>query len=157
MHDSVKREIKWWLDRIQPKRLADLGSYNVNGSVKDLRPDAIGYDVIEGPGVDYVLTRPFSKYSHNMVVSTSTLQCAPEPQQWLNTLYELVTHDGVVLITICAPSCTPGHTTPFHRDCNRFTDPLLETFMGEQFHKVALYHTGGEHDDQIYVGMPRLS
>ncbi len=158
MNEAIKQELKWWLDRVQPKRLADLGSYNVNGNVKDLREDVIGFDMIAGPDVDFVLpvNNQAHRYLFHMVISTSVLQFAPKPQEWLNTLYELVAHDGVVLMSICTPFCPLNHTTPFHRDCNRFTDQLLEEFMGEQFHKVALYHTGGLHDNVIYVGMPRL-
>ena len=77
MHNSAMKRMEWFVNNyIVPKakamaendevlKVMDLGSYNVNGSYKQMvtaigHIDYVGVDVVPGPNVDVVLENPYS-------------------------------------------------------------------------------------------------
>lgn len=57
MHDAAFNFYKNELSNLEPKKVLEFGSYNINGSVRDAYPQALswwGIDIAEGNGVDEV-------------------------------------------------------------------------------------------------------
>lgn len=100
----------------------DVGSMNVNGTLRDCLPSGakyVGLDIAQGPGVDMVMPIggpiPFQG-SFDMAVSSSTLE--HDPLFWLTFLemFRVVREGGHVYINV--PSNGPHHAHPV--DCWRF-------------------------------------
>jgi hypothetical protein len=69
-------------------KILDVGSMNVNGTLREFAPkgsEYVGVDLTAGPGVDVVLTKPgylpFPRDSFDLVISTSSLE--HDPMFWL--------------------------------------------------------------------------
>lgn len=109
MHPSVAE----WVPRVltpkvvKGKRVLEVGSYNVNGSVRpSIEPHAkkyIGVDATAGPSVDEVvdaadLVKTFGAGSFDVVVSCEMLEHAEE---WRKALHQMaaVTSDWLVVTT----------------------------------------------------------
>ena len=129
MHDTAlinasKFLIKYKTKNIDPAIL-DVGSYDVNGSLKPLltklypRGKYIGIDIEKGPNVDLVYDGkilPFDNESFDLIVSTS---CFEHDYHFWETFAEMVRvlkKDGIIYIN--APSAGPYHCYPI--DCWRF-------------------------------------
>ena len=92
MHESVMKFVKHVVSKINlaDKRVLEVGSYNVNGSVRELFKGAaeyIGVDSREGPGVDRVANAHALQYYFmpdyfDIVVSTEMLE--HDPAFWLS-------------------------------------------------------------------------
>jgi SAM-dependent methyltransferase len=104
-------------------RVLDVGSYDVNGTLRWAAPEGcryVGLDIAEGPGVDVVLTDPerfpFEDASFDLVVSTSCFE--HDPLFWLTFLemVRVVRPGGVIYVN--APSNGVYHAYPL--DCWRF-------------------------------------
>src|SRR5262249_18638544 len=100
------------------RRVLDVGSLDINGSLRELcPPDAqyIGIDLEMGKGVDLVpedpYCYPFPDGHFDMVVSTSAFE--HDPMFWLTFLEMLrvVREGGIIYIN--APSNGHYHTHPF--------------------------------------------
>ena len=67
MHASSYRIMKRLIERIpsgsEPLSVLDVGSFDVNGTYRDLIPDAwsyVGLDIRPGPNVDVVVADPYN-------------------------------------------------------------------------------------------------
>jgi SAM-dependent methyltransferase len=124
MHPSAYETGKQFIQRFLPcdSVVLEVGSYNVNGTLRDFCPPDcrwIGIDHEPGPGVDKVfqgLTLPFENASVDVVVSTS---CLEHDRFFWNTFTEMarVCRPGGY-IYINAPSNGAVHRYPV--DCWRF-------------------------------------
>jgi SAM-dependent methyltransferase len=125
-------------------RILDVGSYDVNGTLRDVAPAGshyTGVDLGPGPGVDLVLDTaqryPFPDASFDMVVSTSCFE--HDGMFWLTFLEmaRVARPGGVVFIN--APSNGPYHAYP--TDIWRFYPDAglaLETWARHQGQAVTL-------------------
>lgn len=127
MHPSAKRNALKFRDKYLSGfgnyLILDVGSYNVNGSLRDVfdLPDIlyIGCDIAPGPGVDVVIENrifPWADQTFDCTVSSSCFE--HDPMFW-------VTFDLMVRVTkiggfiyLCVPSRGPYHGYP--GDCWRF-------------------------------------
>jgi len=98
-------------------RILDVGALNVNGTLRDFRPEAaeyVGIDLQPGDGVDMVLTDPyhypFPDGHFDMVVSTSCFE--HDPMFWLSFLEccRMLPEGGILYIN--APSAGSYHRHP---------------------------------------------
>jgi hypothetical protein len=161
MHASVRNALCLWLEVLggaAGKTVADVGAYNLNGSVKEVLPHAIGFDLVPGPGVDVVVPLGSIPAEHrnryDLVTSISSFQFCPYPREYKNELLELLKPNGLLFLTMCAASCTTKHTTvPPYEDCLRMTIEELTALMGPEIvaQDVHLTQTG-YHSDVIFVG-----
>lgn len=82
----------------------EVGSYNVNGSVRDLFPDTYyrGVDIRSGPGVDHV-TEPghlfFPACYFDVVVSTETLEHDLRPWQTMAEIRRVARRPSWLILT----------------------------------------------------------
>lgn len=128
MHTSsyqhLERLVKTYLDPACTLAVADLGSYDVNGSYRPLfdRPQwrYTGVDLVAGPNVDCVLTSPyrlpFGSGSLDVFVSGQAFEHIEF--FWLTWLEMARTLKPGGLIFLVAPSRGPEHRYPV--DCWRF-------------------------------------
>ena len=100
------------------RRVLDVGSIDINGTLREVCPDHVDYvgiDLEAGKGVDMVLDDPyqypFADGSFDMAVSTSCFE--HDPMFWLTFLEMLrvVREAGVIYIN--APSSGNYHTHPW--------------------------------------------
>lgn len=109
-------------DDVGGKRVIEVGSMNVNGSLRPtieaLGPgDYVGVDLAEGPGVDEVcpaelLVARFGAESFDIVVCTEMLEHVREWRVVVDNLKRLVKPGGLILITTRSKGF-PYHEFPF--------------------------------------------
>lgn len=111
----------------------DVGSYNVNGAVRDYLPVTIGVDARDGPGVDAVvdacdLIGRFDSDAFDVVVSTDALE---HMEDWFNALVNMwgVLRDGGLLILTMAAAKKGRHNHP--NDFWRWSDEEFYQVFGE--------------------------
>lgn len=130
MHDSVMnfgRSVLTSAD-IRGKRVLEVGSMNVNGSLRGFVESHgparyIGVDFIDGPGVDVVcdavdLRKRFGKESFDVVLSTEMLEHAEDWRGAVLAMKRVLKPKGLILLTARGPGF-PLHGFP--HDWHRFT------------------------------------
>ena len=110
----------------------EIGSLNVNGSVRDLFPEPYtGLDMQKGKGVDIVadvLTYDgFTEGQFNTIISTETLEHVTEPWRAVERCAEWLAPGGLLIIAV--PFEWPLHDFP--SDYYRFTHHGLR-FLAER-------------------------
>ena len=103
---------EWRGDRTSLKIL-EVGSYNINGSVRDfLRPfslEYVGIDPNDGPNVDVVASG--EEYVHagyfDVVVTTETFEHAPNWKTVVQKSYENLADGGVFIATMAGEGRPP--------------------------------------------------
>lgn len=93
-------------DKLQG-RVIEIGSYNVNGSVREIIDVTVGVDMRRGPGVDLVcavsdLADKFPQGSFDACVSTDTLEHVQDWKSFVNTSWGLVKEGGWLVITMAS-------------------------------------------------------
>jgi len=105
MHQSVGRYVEGYVRSLglAGRSVLEVGSYNVNGTVRDYFSGAyLGVDMQAGPGVDQVaLARalPFGDESFAVVVSTEMLEHDPTPWLSVAEMARGLQPDGYLILT----------------------------------------------------------
>ena len=106
---------RYW--RPEFKRVLDIGSYDVNGSLRDVQPagsEWVGIDIAAGPGVDVVLTDPYSypfpDGHFDAIVSTSCFE--HDNMFWLTFLEALRVLSPGGMLYLNSPSQGGYHGHP---------------------------------------------
>lgn len=109
------------INEIKDKKILDVGSYDVNGSlryvIEMLEPkEYIGTDIVKGPGVDVVcsadkLAGKFGKNSFDVVISTSALEHIRDWQTAISSIKQVCKPGGLIIISM--PSRWPFHEYPY--------------------------------------------
>jgi len=94
---------------VKGKKVIEVGSYDVNGSVRSLiefyKPAKyIGVDIENGPGVDIVcnaedLLEKFGKESFDIVISTELLEHVRDWRKVISNFKNICSPGGIILIT----------------------------------------------------------
>lgn len=110
--EAVKERFpKFFVD----KRVLEIGSRNINGSVRTLFEECeyTGIDAVDGKGVDIVAfghEYEADPESFNVVCSTETLEHDPHAKETVVHMMELLRPGGLIFIT-CATENRPEHGT----------------------------------------------
>ena len=129
MHDSVMEFVRDNLPVMIERTVLEVGSYDVNGSVRSLiEPYAVEYvgcDIREGPGVDVVCDAAEADRlgSFNLVVSTEMLEHAEDWREALRGMVRATKLGGNILLTTRGPGAG-RHEHP--EDYWRFTCEIIE-------------------------------
>lgn len=128
MHDTARNHIEWFIktylnNKFDGLRILEIGSMNVNGSLREFIPTNVEYtgvDVEVGIGVDVVLSDPYSfpfeDKSFDIILSSSCFEHVP--------CFWLVFAEGMRVLKLNGyfylnvPSNGPVHRFPV--DCWRF-------------------------------------
>jgi hypothetical protein len=157
MHNEVLLEFKKWCVEIKETLnhadIAELGSHDLNGNIKGIVSNSVGFDLNEGPNVDVVIEPGVIPEDHvgkyNIVVSISSFQFCPYPEQYKKEILDLLCADGLLFLTMCSPSCKLGHTTSFSKheftDSFRMTHDELRNLFSDDFEILELYDTEKKH------------
>lgn len=97
-----------------PVEVLEIGSCDVNGSVRPLFPGATRYhglDIVAGPGVDEVADAAdwHAPDSFDVVVSTEVLEHAPRWEDVVRNAWEALRPGGQLILT-CATDPRPPHS-----------------------------------------------
>jgi SAM-dependent methyltransferase len=123
MHEACRSFVAAWANVIRPPRsVVEVGSYDVNGSVRDLFAGSryLGIDLRAGPGVDVVADgaswQPEDWPLFDLVLCLETLEHAPDPRAVCRNLVRLAAPGGLILVTAAGPLRLPhsrdGHPLP---------------------------------------------
>lgn len=131
-------------------RILDVGSYDVNGSYREIfkRPnwEYIGADIMTGPNVDKVFKSPYDwgDEQYDVVISGQCLEHVEDIKEWALQLKRVVKNGG--FICLIAPCDCEEHRYPI--DCWRILPDgmrfILEKICG--FQVLATYR---KNDDCI--------
>lgn len=144
--DSAEKFARDYLCKI-PLRIADVGAFDVNGSVRPIftRPEwqYVGLDISPGPNVDVVIDRDWLNVepeSFDVVVSTSTLEHIPKPWEWIRRIAAILRPGGFLYVN--APNTWEYHEHPV--DCWRIWPEGMK----------ALFHEGGIRTIEAFADGP---
>jgi predicted SAM-dependent methyltransferase len=112
-------------------RVLEVGSYNVNGTVRDVLPITLGVDMTEGPGVDEavnvgdLITR-FGNESFDSVVSCDALEHMEHWDSSLMNMWGVLKTGGWMCLTMAAlTKGYHGYPSDYHR---MTVDNLIKVF-----------------------------
>ena len=130
MHDEAYRYVARTLAErsLAPRRVLEIGSYNVNGSVRPLFWSAdtyVGIDLRPGLGVDRVgRAADYDATGFDLVVCCETLEHDPEPAMTIDAAWRALKPGGHVILTAAS------HTRPPHSCDGLPTVPPGEHYQG---------------------------
>lgn len=151
MHNEVLNEFNNWYkdnkEHLDTKPVAELGSYNINGTMKDEVFHRIGFDICEGPNVDVIIEPGVipdeHKNKYDSVISISSFQFCPDSEAYKKEILDLLCDEGLLFLTMCSPKCQLGHTTSPNKyefkDSIRMTHEEIKDFFGKDFEILELY------------------
>lgn len=157
MRDQSKDFIlKFFQNHTKPAKVLDVGSLDVNGSIKPLFDGCkyVGTDMREGPNVDVIvnaheLTTRFEKESFDLVVCLDTLE--HDDRFWLtrDQLLEVLKPGGYLILGV------PGRRCPEHDHPGDFWRFMPQSFPNFFFEGLEDFHYEVERqfadtEDEIY-------
>lgn len=133
-----------------PGRVLEVGSYNVNGTVREFFSDAaeyIGIDQSAGPCVDLVLPASealsrFGEQSYDTVLCFEMLEHDPTPLLTVSAMRSLLRSGGHLLIS------SPANAFPLHRyprDYWRFMDDAYTDIFFAGMQIMRFEAVGGQY------------
>jgi SAM-dependent methyltransferase len=149
-------------------KIAEVGSLNINGSVRDFfifPKQYVGCDLGPGPGVDMVCPGHELPFDDNHFDVAISCECFEHDQHWAKTFAKMIAlvHDDGLVVFSCATTGRPEHGThghganeaPFTNDYYR---NLTEQDFREQFDfghlfKEHAFLTNEESHDLYFVGV----
>jgi len=133
------------------KKVLEIGSYDVNGSIRRSFPgsDYTGVDLVEGPGVDVICHGDKVDFPNGSFDATASCECFEHNPNWVQTflnMYRMTRPGGAVLIT-CASIGRLEHGTE---------RTLVSDSPGTQAIGWNYYHNLSERDFRKRFDIDRL-
>ncbi len=136
--NSIKWGIKNLTEQdVQGKRILEVGSYDVNGSLRYgtelLKPaEYIGVDIEKGPGVDIIcssddMVQKFGENSFDVVLSTCLLEHVRHWKNAVTNMKKVCKPNGIILMIV--PSQWPFHEFPY--DFWRYTKEDIKNIFSD--------------------------
>lgn len=104
--NMMSKKIREWCKVEHDSLVVDVGSYDVNGTLRPAIPDRwtyIGVDRVDGPNVDLVMPDDYNIPIDraDVIISASCFQYVRNPFKLMDEIYLTLTPGGIVII--CAP------------------------------------------------------
>ena len=144
VHQFVEEHTKH-LDN--PKTL-DVGSFDVNGSLKDLFEDYTGLDMRDGPNVDVVANGhklPFKGGTFDLVTSVETFEHDDDPFRTMHEIHRVLKPGGLAVIAASGINF-PKHDYP--SDYFRYTSEGMAVLL-KKFNNI---YTTSDDNEAYGVG-----
>lgn len=95
------------------RRVIEIGSLNINGSVRDFFNDChyIGVDLADGPGVDLVCSGADVYFADGFFDVAISTECFEHNELWLQTFLNMRRMASEMVIFTCASEGRPEHGT----------------------------------------------
>ncbi len=146
---SVCKEFRR-INPLKPGRVLEIGSMDVNGTIRAAFPDAteyVGVDMAEGIGVDVVLDVdkspwPFESGLFDTVLCCETLEHMLTPWETVGYMRDALKHGGHMFIS------TPAYGFPYHaypKDYYRFTEDTYRELFFAGMEILGLDRAHDEH------------
>ena len=162
MNTQSKKEMKKILKeftqyKLRNIRIADFGSYDVNGTYKAIVPDNwiyTGIDIVEGPNVDVVIDKSYNTYissnTFDVVISGGTLEHCENPFKLVEEMARILIPGGTMIIN--APQVRYEHGTRSNpkirfKDYWRFNPEGLELLLEKAEITVIKSYVMKRHSD----------
>ena len=136
-------------------RVLDVGSYDINGSLRDVLPDAwdyTGLDIVEGPNVDCVMDAraplPVEDASLDLVVSVSCFQYVENPFKLAGMLYAALKPGGVLIVCAASDERTGLISLPLNL-CPHY-DQDYDCWRFKRYGMIAMLEESGFDVDKAY-------
>lgn len=150
------------------KAICEIGSFDVNGSVRPLFGGCdkyVGVDTRAGAGVDEVADgATYGRASaFDVVITTETLEHAPEPEAIVANAFRILKPGGLVVITAAAPGRDPhncdGSGPPRESETYANVDPVdLTTWLKDAgFEKVKVELNERDRDVYAHAVKPKAT
>jgi SAM-dependent methyltransferase len=167
--ESIKRQFP---DFFQDKRVLEVGSLNINGTIRDLfsTEEYVGLDIGEGPGVDVVVSGHEYKDTKKFDCCISC-ECFEHNPYWKETFANMVNlckKNGLVIFT-CAttgrkehgttrstPGCSPltiANGWEYYKNLSK--EDFMEAFNLEPCFKEWKFSTNNNTCDLYFYGIKR--
>lgn len=158
VHSSSAAAIVEWFEtissdlRIVPQ-VAELGSYDINGTIRDHLPiKIIGFDLVAGKCVDVVIEPGVIPEEHvgkyDAVISANAFHYSVKPEEYKKEVLSLLQRNGHFVLTMCHPGCDVVHTASPNQygrnDGLRMTEEELRAFWEPEIRVTKTYIKG--HD-----------
>ena len=159
MHRESREALSSWYEQYKDelKAVADMGSYDINGSVKEVIPYVVGFDICQGDNVDIVINNYVIAPEHlgvyDGVTALNSIQYCDNPSMFVWNLRRLLRVGGRCLLTSCGPDCKQRHTpSPGAKDCIRFSPEQLRIlFQSRGFSKIEIQRLCDRPNDDIIL------
>ena len=133
-YEIMQEFARKYLDQNANLDILDVGSYDVNGSYKELFKNAswnyTGLDMVEGPNVDIVSVSPYNfglAKQYDVVVSGNCLEHVEAPWLWIKEVEKATKKGGMVCIV--TPFSIGEHRYPV--DCWRILPDAYRYLLTE--------------------------
>lgn len=156
INDFVKKVKTKYPDFFQNKKVLEVGSQNINGSVKPnfKNCDYLGIDLGEAPGVDLVcdIIDHISPNTYDVVISCEMLEHCKTWEQALKQMYENIKPNGLFVLT-CAGNNRHEHGTNNHTpQDSKFTLDWYRNISPEDFRSVLPEELFSDYSLGLYRG-----
>ena len=142
------------------KKVLEVGSWDMNGSVKGLFPatEYIGIDVASGPGVDHVILGQEADFKSNYFDIVISCECFEHNKYWVETFSNMIRmlRPGGVLLITCASVVRGEHGTPRCANNYSLTSLKLSDSYYQNLDKYDFMRTGLLKNFSIYKFMNNL-
>ncbi len=157
----------------QKVKILEIGSYNVNGSIRGnfIGCDYIGADLTEGPGVDIVADGHLINHDDKTYGITISCECFEHNPYWLETFLNMyrMTEEGGVVVFTCATRGRVEHGTrrtspyssPGTQDIgwdyyrNLLTKDFTDSVDFDDLFSIHIFLTNSDAKDLYFVGVKK--
>lgn len=138
-------------DAFYKQRVLEVGSLDINGSIRDLFEgcDYVGVDIGPGPGVDYVGRGEELTFSDGYFDTTVSGECFEHNPAWRETFLNMVrmTRPGGIVAFSCASFGRPEHGTTRSNDA--YSSPLTVA-LGQEYYRNLMI---GDFESKDFEGL----
>ena len=163
MHEEVRLELKnWYIDNeeiINNSKVADIGSNNINGSVRDIIKHVVGFDIVTNDSVDVTIVPGKIPEEHKgiygVVTSVSSFQFCPDSILYKQQIIDLLCPGGLLFLTMCTTKCTGNHNSSDndygYGDGVRYSIEELSELFTPEFEIISIYETEIDHHPDLIL------